>query len=342
MSAFPSTVQAITIAKTGGFEVLEKTAQPFPKVDPDHVVIKVQYAGVNFIDTYFRSGLYPLQEFPAIMGSETAGVVVGLPSDSATLSSEEYKKRGYEPGSKVAVYTRGTHAEYISVPWSTAIPLPASISTKVGAASLVQSLTAVSFMDEAYNVKKGDVVFVHTLAGGLGLLFTQYAKYKGATVIGTTSTPEKAELAKSNGADHVILYKDEDVAKRVLEITNGEGVDAVFDGVGKDTFEANFEFIKRKGTIVCVGNASGAVPPFSPLKLVAKNIKIVRPTMANYAFTPEEVSYYGKKIYGLIEEGVLKIRIFAEYPFTAEAVQQAQKDLTSGKTTGKLVVKVSE
>jgi NADPH2:quinone reductase len=339
---FPSTIKAITIAKTGGFEVIEKTELPFPEVALGHIVVKVEYLGINFIDTYFRQGLYPLKSFPAVLGKEAAGVIVGLPTDGNVLNDEDYKKRGYKIGGKVAVDVLGAHAEYISVPWTTTYPVPESITTLTASASILQCITAVSFMTEAYEVKKGDVILVHTVAGGVGLLLAQYAKHLGATVIGTTSTIEKAELAKANGADHVILYPVEDTVQRVLEITNGEGVHAVFDGVGKDTFDNNFKLTRRKGTIVSLGNASGAVPPFSPLKLVEKNLKLVRPTMSNYTYTAEEARGYGKKIFELISNGTIKIKIFKEYPFSAEGVQEAQRDLTGGKTTGKLVVKVSQ
>ncbi|OAX39526.1 NAD(P)-binding protein, partial [Rhizopogon vinicolor AM-OR11-026] len=152
----------------------------------------------------------------------------------------------------------------------------------------------------------------------------------------------KAALAKANGADHVILYKNEDTVARVLEITNGEGVHAVFDGVGKDTFDSNFLMLRRKGTLVSVGNASGAVLPFPPIKLVQKNLKLLRPTMNNYTYTEEEVFYYGNALFFLLADGTLKTQVFKEYPFTTEGVRQAQIDLTSGKTTGKLVVKVSD
>lgn len=203
-----------------------------------------------------RKGLYPFKSFPAILGKEAAGVIVGLPTDQNTLDNEDYKQRKYEIGGKVAVVRirsmhyllswsltciksqdfLGTHSSYISIPWRTVYPVPASISTKTAAAAILQSVTAVSFTTEAYDVQKGDIILVHTVAGGLGQLFTQLIKARGATVIGTTSTPEKAEIAKANGADYVILYPVEDTVKRVLEITNGEGVHAVFDGVGKDTY----------------------------------------------------------------------------------------------------------
>jgi len=204
----------------------------------------------------------------------------------------------------------------------------------------MQGFTALSFIEEAYTVKKGDTILVHTVAGGLGLLFTQLIKARGATVIGTTSTKVKAELAKANGADHVILYKDEDTVQRVLELTNGVGVDAVFDGVGKDTFDSNFKMLKRKGTLVSVGNASGAVPPFAPIRLAEKNIKLLRPLISNYTTTPEELYHYSTELFTLISDGALNIRVQQDYPFTAEGAIQAQKDLTAGKTTGKLLIKV--
>ncbi|KAF9486323.1 NAD(P)-binding protein [Pholiota conissans] len=341
--ALPSTVEAITIPHIGDIDVIEKTMIPFPKVNPGDIVIKVDYCGVNFIDTYYRKGLYKYQSFPAIIGKETAGTIVALPTDEAILNNPTFKGQGYKVGGKVAADFLGTHATYISVPWKIVYPVPESIPTRLAAAALLQGLTAVSFFEEAYKVKKGDTILVHTVAGGLGLLFAQLGKRIGATIIGTTSSPEKAELAKQNGADYVILYPIEDTVKRVLEITNGEGVDAVFDGVGKDTFDNNFKLIKRKGTIVSVGNASGAVEPFSVPRLVEKNVVLLRPTMSNYTYTPEEAAHYGKILFDLVEKGDLHIKIFKEYPFTAEGVKEAQRDLTErgGKTTGKLLIKVA-
>lgn len=322
--------------------MLEKTTIPFPKVNPEDIVIKVDYAGVNFIDTYYRAGLYQYKQLPATIGKETSGTIVALPTDPAVLNDETYKSRRYAIGGKVAADFLGTHATYIAVPFKWVYPVPDGLSTRIAAASLLQSLTALTFFEEAYKVKKGDVILVHTVAGGLGLLFAQLAKYIGATVIGTTSTQAKAELAKKNGADHVILYPVEDTVKRVLEITNGQGVDAIFDGVGKDTFDNNFKMIKRKGTIVSVGNASGAVAPVALTRLVEKNVKLLRPTMTNYVFTAAEAHHYGTRIFDMIEKGILNIQIFDEYPFSAEGVQKAQRDLTEGKTTGKLLIKIAD
>ncbi|TFK56883.1 NAD(P)-binding protein [Heliocybe sulcata] len=342
MSSFPSTIEAITIAKTGDVDVIEKTTQPFPEISPESIVVKVEYGGVNFIDTYFRKGLYPITSFPFIVGREAAGTVVALPTSQDVLNSEAYKKKGLQVGSKVALYHAGTFATYVSVPWSSAYPFPSSIPARTASAALTQGLTTNTFMTETYNVKKGDTVLIHTVAGGLGLIFAQYAKHRGAIVIGTTSTKEKAELAKKHGADHVILYRDEDTVARVLELTNGEGVDVVYDGVGKDTFESDFKMIKRKGTIVSVGNASGAVPPFPPMKLTEKNVRIARPTMGNYVVTPEEQQHYGNELWDFVAKGVLKINIFKDYEFSADGVKQAQTDLVGGKTTGKLVVKIAD
>ncbi|KAE9401946.1 NAD(P)-binding protein [Gymnopus androsaceus JB14] len=333
MSSFPETIKALAIQKTGGIEVLEMMTLPFPKVEPNHLVVKVEWIGVNFIDTYYRQGLYPLPSFPAVLGKETAGEIIALPTDPEVLNNPNFVKMGYKVGGKVAVDSLGTHSTYISFPWVNAYPI---------AHGLTQGLTALTFMEEAYSVKKGDTILVHTVAGGLGLLMAQLGKHLGATVIGTTSTKEKAELAKAHGADHVILYTVEDTVKRVLEITNGVGVDAVFDGVGKDTFDSNFEMLRRKGTLVSVGNASGAVPPVSPLKLMPKNLRLLRPAMGNYVVTADEKIYYSNKLFEMISTGVLKINIWKEYPFTQEGGRQAQQDLTGGKSTGKLLIKVLE
>ncbi|KAF7347537.1 USP domain-containing protein [Mycena venus] len=344
MSSIPAVRTAIGIQKTGDFDVLEILTLPLT-VGGGDIVVKTEYLGVNFIDTYFRKGLYPVKEFPAAIGVEISGTILALPTDPAVLEDPEFKKRGFTVGARVVAggsSSVGLHSDYASVPWKVTYVLPPNVSTRTAAATLSQGQTVVTFIEEAYKVKKGDTILVHTVAGGLGLLFAQLIKARGATVIGTTSTKEKAELAKANGADHVILYKDEDTVQRVLELTNGEGVDAVFDGVGKDTFDSNFKMLKRKGTLVSVGNASGAVPPFAPIRLVEKNLKLLRPTVGNYVFTPQEFFHYTKELFDLVANDSLKIKIHKEYPFTAEGAIQAQKDLTGGHTTGKLIIKVGE
>ncbi|KAJ7150388.1 NAD-P-binding protein [Mycena filopes] len=342
----PTERHAIGINKTGDFDVLEKVTLPL-KVNAGDIVVKTEYLGINFIDTYYRQvngkGLYPVKEFPAPIGTEASGTILALPTDPAVLEDPQFKKRGFTVGARVACGGGGIfglQSDYVSIAWKAVQVLPQNVSTKIGAAALLQGLTALTFVEEAHKVKQGETILVHTVAGGLGLLFAQLIKARGATVIGTTSTKEKAELAKANGADHVILYKEEDTVQRVLEITNGAGVDAVFDGVGKDTFDSNFKMLKRKGTLVSVGNASGAVPPMAPIRLVEKNLKLLRPTVGNYVTTPEEIYHYGTELYRLVADGTLKIKVHKEYPFTREGAIEAQQDLTGGKTTGKLLIKV--
>ncbi|KAI0654464.1 NAD-P-binding protein [Cubamyces menziesii] len=337
--SLPETIEAIAIDRTGDVDVLEKKKVPFPAHGPGNIVIKVAYGGVNFIDTYYRKGLYPIKSFPQILGMEASGTIVSLPTDPAVLNDEEYKKRGYKVGSRVAVNFLGVHADFASVPWSKVLPVPDNVSLLTAAAASLQGLTAVTFLEEAYRVKPGDIVLIYTVAGGLGLLMAQLAKHAGATVIGTTSTEEKAAVARAHGADHVIVYTKENVVDRVLEITGGEGVHVVYDGVGKDTFLDNFKLTRRKGTIVSVGNASGAVEPIAPLKLVEKNLALLRPTMANYIYTPEEARYYGEKLFGYISSGVLKINIHKQYPFSTQGARDAHTDLATkgGSTIGKLV-----
>ncbi|KAI0031978.1 NAD-P-binding protein [Vararia minispora EC-137] len=340
--SYPATVRSVGINKIGGVEAIEDLTLPFPKRKPNELLVKVEWGGVNFIDTYLRSGLYPAPFLPLPMTREASGVIVELPSDEALLQSEEFKLRGFKRGGKVAVGNTGSLKEYISVPWDSYVyPVPDAVSTRVAVAALLQGMTAIAQVTESYNVQKGDLVLIHTIAGGVGLLLAQLCKARGATVIGTTSTPEKAELATVHGADHVILYKSEDVVQRVNELTRGLGPHVIYDGVGKDTFDADFKMIRRKGTIVSFGNASGAVPPVPLFKLTEKNVKLLRPTVDKYVFTVDEKNFYGTELYRLVASGELKINIHGEYPFTADGVQRAQLDLVEGKTTGKLLIKVS-
>ncbi|GJE89485.1 quinone oxidoreductase [Phanerochaete sordida] len=342
--SFPSTIHAIAFDRQGGPEVLEKKTLPFPKQQPNEIVIKINYGGVNTVDTYMRKGLYPVTSFPYVLGTEGSGTVVALPTDPKVLDDPHYKARGYKIGQRVAVGDRGAHAEYISNDWVHVIPVPDEVSLDVASAVLCQGLTVITLMTEAYDVQKGDTIFIHTVAGGLGLLFAAYAKSRGATVIGTTSSPEKAEIAKSYGADHVILYTKENTVQRTLELTNGEGVHAIFDGVGKDTFLSNFEMLRRKGTLVCVGNASGPPDPVSPLKLSAKNLKLVRPSMPNYIVKPEETDHYAKELWDVVRSGLFKVRIERVVPFSAEGVREAHAELTTpgGKLAGKILIKIAD
>ncbi|KAF8274221.1 NAD-P-binding protein [Lactarius quietus] len=352
--SYPAKVKAIGINDTGGVEVIQNLEVPFPEVKPTDLLIKVEWAGVNFIDIYNRSGLYPAP-LPLPIAREVSGVILELPSDPSVLESSDFKSRGFKKGGRVALCIHqlnynpyykdylGSLKEYVSIDWNTTVyAVPDTIPTRIAAAALGQGLTALAQVTESYNVQKGDTVLVHTVAGGVGLLLAQMSKARGATVIGTTSTPEKAALAKAHGADHVILYKKDNTAERVLELTNGKGANVIYDGVGKTTFEDDFKMIKRKGTIVTFGNASGPVEPVNLFKLAEKNVKLLRPSVFNYVVTLEERNNYSAELWELVSSGALKINVYTEYAFTAEGVRQAHIDLASGTTTGKLLIKVTD
>jgi len=339
--SYPAKIKAVGINETGGIEVIQNLEVPFPEVKSTDLLIKIEWAGVNFIDTYDRSGLYPAP-LPISIAREASGVILELPSDRSILESSDFKSRGFKKGGHVALISSGSLQEYVAVDWNTTVyAVPDIISTRIAAAALLQGLTALGQVTESYNIQKGDTVFVHTVAGGVGMLLAQMAKARGATVIGTTSTPEKAALAKAHGADHVILYKKENTVERVLELTDGKGVNVIYDGVGKMTFDDDFKMIKRKGTIVTFGNASGPVEPVNLFKLV-KNVKLIRPSLFNYQVTLEERNSYGAELWKLVSSGALRINAHTEYPFTAEGVRKAHTDLTLGTTTGKLVIKVTD
>ncbi|TFY60926.1 hypothetical protein EVG20_g7246 [Dentipellis fragilis] len=329
-SSYPSTIKGIGIHKTGGVENIEELTLPFPEVKPDHVLVKVQWVGVNFIDTYLRALPDPFVPLP--VAKEAAGIIAALPTDASVVSSEQYQRRNFQKGAGVAIDVMGALKEYVSVPWDQVYPLPASIAPRTAAAALLQGITALTLLTESHNVAAGETVLIHTVAGGVGLLMAQLAHARGATVIGTTSTPAKAALARAHGADHVVLYKEEDTVQRVLELT----------GARARMFESDFKMIRRKGTLVSFGNASGAVPPVPLFKLTEKNIKLLRPTEVNYVTLPSEREHYSNLLWELVGSGQLKINVHGEYAFTAEGVRQAHLDLTTGKTTGKLLIKVSD
>ncbi|KAG8903835.1 hypothetical protein FRC01_008968, partial [Tulasnella sp. 417] len=259
----------------------------------------------------------------------------------AVTEDKEYKLRNLSIGDRVVTIDDGFFAEEIAVPWPKVVKLPDGVTTKTAAASALQGLTALTFATESYNIQKDDIVLVYSAAGGVGINLTQIAAGRGATVIATVSSEVKSEVARANGAKHVINTTEQNVVDEVLRITNGEGVHAVFDGVGKDTFEDNFKIIRRKGTFVSLGNASGIPPLFQPLRLGEKNIKLIRPRLFGYIATPEEIRTYQNKYDELLGSGVVKPVIYKEYPFTAEGVKQTQIDITSRGTIGKLILKVA-
>ncbi|KAK6515622.1 NADPH:quinone reductase [Arthrobotrys conoides] len=325
-----STQKAIQISKTGGTEVLEINRIPIPKPQPGQILVKAAYAGVNFIDTYFRSGLYPVQ-LPFTLGSEGSGTIEAV--------GEGVTK--YKPGEQVVYYGSGAYTEYINVPEKAISHIPEGLRLEDAAAILIQGLTALTMLRESYEVKKGDTILIHAAAGGTGLVLVQLAKALGAIVIATASSAEKLEVAKQHGADHLVNYSggEDEWVKEVLGYTKGgEGVEAVFDGVGKATFEGDLKITKRKGSVISFGNASGAVEPFKINRLGDKNLKLLRPRLFGYVATQEEFDHYTQELFGYLKNGQLKLNIHKIYPL--EDIVQAHKDLEGRVTTGKLVLKV--
>ncbi|GAA5884031.1 hypothetical protein JCM16303_001367 [Sporobolomyces ruberrimus] len=338
--SLPSTMQACQIQEQGDLDVIKVHEVDVPKPGQGQVLIKVEFAGVNFIDTYQRGGIYKLP-MPWTLGNECAGEVVALGDgvDAATV--------GFKVGDKVAAYTPGgSFAQYTLAPTNKTIKLPEGVSTRDAATFILQGLTALTFVREAHEVKEGQWILVQAAAGGLGRLLCQICSHLGAHVIGTTSTEDKAEIARKSGAEHVILYGEgRDVVSEVYKLTGGEGIDrgvhAVFDGVGKDTFDMDFDLVRRKGTLVTLGNASGPVAPFAPLKLGPKNLKVCRPVLNQYVHTAEEFKTYATELFEIVKQGHLKLAVHDEYPLTTEGIKQTQMDITSRKTSGKLLVKVA-
>ncbi|WWC61368.1 uncharacterized protein I303_103949 [Kwoniella dejecticola CBS 10117] len=328
----PKTIKAIQVDKVGGPEVNVLREIPTPVPKDNEVLIKVQWSGVNYIDNYFRSGLYPAK-FPYTVGQDAVGTLVSAPRGFAI-----------KEGTRVFTTAGNAFAEYLVAPTDRVAVLPDEIDAKDGVSIATQGLTALYLLKESYAVKKGDWVLNRSAAGGVGLILTQIAKYLGVNVIATVSSAEKAEIAKKSGADHVLLSTDpsETNVKKILELTGGEGVHAAYDGVGKDTFEENFEVVRRKGTIVTYGNASGAVPPFPVLKLSSKALKVTRPTLFAIVKTQAEWDEYTSELIDITKKAKINYAVHKVYGFTAEDVAQAQKDIQGRGTAGKLLIKVSE
>ncbi|KUL92380.1 hypothetical protein ZTR_02486 [Talaromyces verruculosus] len=329
MAEIPKTMKGVVIEKTGGTEVLEyKTDLTVPTPSEGQVLIKNGFSGVNFIDTYFRTGFYPLP-LPGIMGMEGEGTIVALGGGNTY---------DLKVGDRVLWFgAMGSYGEYAAVPSLRVHVLPKEIPEGFGAAAAVQGLTALTLIKEAYPVKKDEWVLVHAAAGGCGLWLCQFLREVGAKIIGTASTPEKLELAQKNGAQYLINYAEEDVVAQVKAITGGEGVAVVFDGTGKDQFENDLEVVVRKGTVVSFGNSSGGVPPVPIFKLMAKNVKLLRPTLQNYVFTRDEVEHYVGQLLDFIVSGKGKVHVHKIYPL--EDIATVHTDVVSRGTTGKLLLK---
>lgn len=328
----PSTQKAIVIEQTGGPEVLQfKADYPVPTPQEGQLLVKNNISGVNYIDTYFRTGLYPSPK-PEVLGREGAGTVVAVGPGPNPYN--------FKVGDRVAWLNTGGYAEYTAVPAAKAVKIPDGISDEEAIAGFLSGLTVLTLTKEAYPVKKGEWVLLHAAAGGAGFLMTQVLKSIGAKVIGTAGGPEKVELVKSLGADFVIDYRSEegkDWVKKVKEVTGGVGVDVVYDSVGKDTWEGSLEAVKRKGTIIWFGNASGPVPNLPLSRLSPKCVKIARPMLFGYIETREEFEFYVNELFNLLKSRQLKVKIHKIY--SLEEAAQAHSDLEGRKTTGKLLLR---
>ncbi|KAJ3338368.1 NADPH:quinone reductase [Gonapodya sp. JEL0774] len=305
-------------------EVEEEAVKAVQRPAKGQILVKNAFAGVNFIDTYQRSGLYSVP-LPFVLGREGSGTVVAVGEES-----------GFKVGDRVAYFSGSSYAEYTTVPAGFAITLPAGITDEIGGASLLQGLTAWTQLTQDCPIKKGDTILVWAAAGGTGSLQVQVGKHLGATVIGLCST-SKIDSVKLLGADYVIDYTKEDVVAKVKEITKGDGVDAVFDGVGKTTFDQSLACLKTPGGwLITFGNASGPVDPVPLSKLAAGNFRLMRPTLFNRLKTAEQFQKLATELFGLIAQGKLTIKIHKHYPLKDAA--QAHTDLQSGKTSGKLLI----
>ncbi|MFB0835090.1 quinone oxidoreductase family protein [Arthrobacter halodurans] len=318
----PHAVQAV---RAGGPDVFEVVEVPRPAPGPGQLLVRVAAAGVNFIETYQRSGVYAV-DYPFTPGTEAAGTVEELGEGV----------EGFAVGERVAT-TEGsaTYAEYTLLDADKALPVPDGVPDDVAAALPLQGITAHYLVNSSYDVRPGDAVLTYAGAGGVGLLLIQLLKLRGATVITTTSTPEKAELARAAGADHVLHYAD--VPARVRELTGGRGVDVVYDGIGKDTFDGSLAALRTRGTLVLFGGASGQVPPFDLQRLNAHgSLTVTRPKVADFLLTPEERRWRSSEIFGLVAVGKLDVRIGGRYRLADAG--RAHADLESRATTGKLIL----
>jgi NADPH2:quinone reductase len=322
-------MKAIRFHTYGGPEVLKLEETPIPEPGTGQALVRVAVAGVNFIDVYQRTGLYKIA-LPYTCGVEGAGIV---------------EKAGPEvdikPGSRVAwVSHPGACAEFAVVPAARLVPVPEGLDFGSAAAALLQGMTAQYLSETTYPIQEGDHALVHAGAGGVGLLLIQILKHKGATVFTTVSTPQKAKLATEAGADAAILYTQEDFISRVKDLTQGKGVNVVYDSVGVETYLGGFEVLRPLGMLVLFGQSSGKVPPIDPSLLVEKgSLFLTRPSLAHYAGDRQSLIERSGKVFDWIQEGWLRLHIGHRYPLAETA--QAYRDLESRKTTGKVLITIA-
>jgi NADPH2:quinone reductase len=320
-------MKAIRVHAPGGPEAMKYEDAPDPQPKPGEAVVKVDAAGLNYIDVYFRTGAYKA-EAPFTPGMEAGGTVTAVGPNVS----------GVKVGDKVA-YTGvpGAYAQYAAVPAARLVVLPSGVSTKQGGAAMLQGMTAHYLASSTYPLKPGDTCLVHAAAGGVGLLLCQIAKMRGARVIGTVSTDDKAQLARGAGADEVILYSTQDFEAEVKRITGGKLCQVVYDAVGKTTFDKSLNCLAPRGLLAFYGAASGPVPPFDLATLSAKgSLYITRPSLASYTASREELLQRSGELLGWIRDGKLRLRTEFEFPLKDAA--DAHRALEGRKTTGKVLL----
>ncbi|NBU27654.1 MAG: quinone oxidoreductase [Caulobacteraceae bacterium] len=307
---------AIQAERAGGPEVLSAVERPEPTPGPGQILIRQEAVGLNFIDTYQRSGLYPIP-FPSILGLEGAGVVEAVGPGVTRFAVGD--RAGYATG------PLGAYSQAHVVPEGRAVRLPAGIDGRTAAASMLKGMTAEFLIRRCFPVAAGDAVLIHAAAGGVGLILAQWARSIGALVIGTAGSDAKAQMALDHGCDHVILYDREDVAKQVKTLTDGAGVRVVYDGVGAATLEGSLGSLGRRGMLVSYGNASGPVPAIEPLRLSrGGSLFLTRPTLFDYVATTADLDDSAAALFGVIGSGAVKIAIGAEFPLSeARAAHEA-------------------
>ena len=320
-------MKAVRIHKYGGPEVLTLEEIPVPEPKAGEARVKIEAAGVNYIDIYQRTGLYPMKT-PFTLGTEGAGIVDAVGPDVTEV------KKGDRVGYAMIP---GAYAEYAIVSAARLVPIPPNIEARLAAALMLQGMTAHYLTHNTYPLKKGDTALIHAAAGGVGLLLIQIAKQLSAKVIGTVSTEAKAKLAKEAGADHVIIYTQTDFLAEVKKLTDGRGLEVVYDSVGQTTFDKSLECLKPRGYMVLFGQSSGPVAPFDPARLAARgSLFLTRPSLAHYSLDRAELLQRASDIFNRTAAGKLKVRIDKSFPM-AEAAE-AHRQLEGRKTTGKVIL----
>jgi NADPH:quinone reductase len=320
-------MKSIQVKETGGPDNMLLVEVPTPQPGPHEALVRIAASGVNFIDVYFRIGLYKAP-FPVALGSEAAGTVEAVGAGVSDL----------KPGDRVAyAMARGSYAEFAVVPAWQLVKIPGGLDFQQAAAAMLQGMTAHYLTHSVYALKNGDTCLVHAAAGGTGALLVQMAKLRGARVFGTVSSDEKERVAREAGCDEVIRYTQQDFAAEARRLTEGRGVDVVYDSVGATTFEKSLDSLRPRGLLALFGQSSGAVPPFDPTILNGKgSLFLTRPSLGHYAATPEELRWRAGDVLGWVASGQLKLRIAGTYPLARAA--QAHRDLEGRKTAGKLLL----